>query len=47
MRRIPWSPWRLSLAFLGGTRSEKTIRLAGELGEARKQMARHLKELGA
>jgi hypothetical protein len=45
MRRILRSPWGLSLALLGDTRPEKTIRLEGELVGVRKQLAAYLKEL--
>jgi hypothetical protein len=43
MRRIPWSPWGLSLALQGDTRLEKT---GGELAGVRKKVAGCLRELG-
>jgi len=43
---IPWSPCRLSLAFMNTSKPERTTRLEGELAGVRKQMAGYLKELG-
>jgi hypothetical protein len=43
MRRIPWSPWGLSLVLLGNIKPEKT---EGDLAGVREQMAGYLTELG-